>query len=139
MVKQLSLFNQPSLNINRALKEQMATSAKESQWSREQILDRMNDLAERYGVRLLRGNGTGLTMTTLEKWLNIEAMEHIPPVNSLVIFCASIDDARAMHVLMEPLGAEIIEEPDTKLLLWAKEYQRARKARQKMKRLEEEL
>lgn len=139
MVKQLSLFNQPSLNINRALKEQMATSAKESQWSREQILDRMNDLAGRYGVRLLRGNGIGLTMTTLEKWLNIEAMEHIPPVNSLVIFCAAVDDSRAMHVLVQPLGAEIIEEPDTKLLLWAKEYQRARIARQKMKRLEEEL
>lgn len=139
MVKQLSLFNQPSLNINKALKEQMATSARESQWSREQILDRMNDLAGRYGVRLLKGNGAGLTMTTLEKWLNVEAMEHIPSINSMVIFCAAVDDSKAMQVLIQPLGAELIADPETKLLLWAKEYQRARKARQKMKRLEEDL
>lgn len=78
-------------------------------------------------------------MTTFEKWLNVQAMEHIPPVNSLVIFCAAIDDAKAMHVLMQPLGAEVIEEPDAKLLLWAKEYQRAKDARKQMKKLEAEL
>ena len=139
MVRQLSLFNQPSLNINRALKERMALVAKDSQWSREEILDRMNDLADRYGVRLMKGNGRALTMTTFEKWLNVSAMEHVPPVNSLVIFCAAIDDNSSMHVLMQPLGEEVIDEPDTKLLLWAKEYQRAKSARQNMKKLEAEL
>lgn len=139
MVKQLSLFSQPSLNINRALKEQIAGSAKDSQWSREEILDRMNDLAGRYGVRLMKGRGAELTMTTFEKWLNVSAMEHVPPVNSLIIFCAAIEDARPMHVLMQALGAEVINEPDAKLLLWAKEYQRAKSARQNMKKLEAEL
>ena len=139
MVKQLSLFNQPSLNINRSLKEQMALSAKESEWSREEILARMNDLAFRYGVRLMKENAKSLPMPTFEKWLNVQEMEHIPPVNSLVIFCAAIDDSRAMHVLTQPLGAKVIEEPEAKLLLWAKEYQRAKTARQKMKKLEAEL
>jgi hypothetical protein len=139
MVKQLSLFNQPSLNINRSLKEQMAHSAKESKWSREEILDRMNDLANRYGVRLMKGNGKALTMTTFEKWLNVGAMEHIPPVNSLVIFCAAIGDNSTMCVLMEPLGEAVIDDQDTKLLLWAKEYHLAKSARQNMKKLEAEL
>lgn len=139
MVKQLSLFDQASLNVNRVLKEQIALSAKESEWSREQLLDRMNDLAVRYGVRLMKGSAKVLTMTTFEKWLNVGAMEHIPPINSLVIFCAALDDSRAMQVLLRPLGAEIIEESDAKLLLWAKEYHRAKDARQKMKKLESEL
>ncbi len=69
MTKQLSLFNQPSLNITRALKEQMAHSAKSCKWSRKEILERMNDLAGRYGVRLMKGNGKGLPMTMFEKWL----------------------------------------------------------------------
>lgn len=99
----------------------------------------MNDLADRYGVRLMKGRGAALTMTTFEKWLNVSAMEHIPPVNSLVIFCAAIGDTRAMHVLMQALGAQVIDESDVKLLLWAKEYQRAKSARQKMKKLEAEL
>ncbi len=139
MKKQLSLFSQPSLNINRTLKEQMAYCAKESQWSREEILDRMNNLANRYGVRLMKGHGKALTMTTFEKWLNVGAMENIPPVNSLVIFCAAIGDNRPMKVLMEPLGEAVIDDTDTKLLLWAKEYRRAKAARQNMKKLEAEL
>jgi len=54
MVKQLSLFNQPSLNIGKKLKERMAASAKASRFSREELLDRMNELASRFGVRLDR-------------------------------------------------------------------------------------
>lgn len=139
MVKQLSLFNQPSLNINRDLKEQMALSCKESGLSREEILDRMNDLAGRYGVRLMKGNARALTISTFEKWLNTGAMEHIPPINSLVVFCAALNDDRAVRVVLAPLGLEVIGGADSKLLLWAKEYHRAKEARKKMKKLEAEL
>lgn len=139
MVKQLNLFSQPSLNIGKKLKEQMAASAKSSQFSREELLDRMNDLAGRYGVRLVKGNGLKLTMATLEKWLNPEAMEHIPGVNALMIFCAALDDLDPMREIIAPLGGMLIEESDVRLLLWAKEYHRAKDARNKMRKLESEL
>lgn len=139
MVKQLSLFSQPSLNIGKKLKEQLATSAKNSRYSREELLERMNDLANRYGVRLVRGNGNGLTMATLEKWLNPEAMEHVPGVNSLMVFCAALENLEPIREMLAPLGGMLIEEDDVKLLLWAKEYQRAKDARIKMRKLEMEL
>jgi hypothetical protein len=139
MVKQLNLFNQPSLNIGKGLKECLARTAKESRYSREELLDRMNDLAARYGVRLVKGNGTGLTMATLEKWLNPEAMEHVPGINSLVIFCAAADDLAAIREVIAPLGGMLIDENDVKLLLWAKEYQRAKDARIRMRKLEQDL
>ncbi len=139
MVKQLSLFNQPSLNVGKKLKEQMALSARNSKYSREELLDRMNDLASRYGVRLVRGNGNGLTMATLEKWLNPEAMEHSPGINSLMVFCAALDDLEPMREVLAPMGGMLIDEDEVKLLLWAKEYQRAKEARNRMRRLELEL
>lgn len=139
MVKQLSLFSQPSLNINRALKEQMDLSVRDGHWSREETLDRMNQLADRYGVNLMKGKGSSLTMTTFEKWLNVEAQGYVPSVNALVIFCAAVEDERAMHVLVNPLGSLVVGENDATLLLWAKEYQRAKEARKKMKKLEAEL
>lgn len=139
MVKQLSLFNQPSLNVGKKLKERMAASAKASRFSREELLDRMNELASRFGVRLVKGNGSGLTMATLEKWLNPEAMEHTPGVNSLMVLCAALEDLEPMREVITPLGAMLIDENDVKLLLWAKEYQRAKDARQKMRKLESEL
>ena len=98
----------------------------------------MNDLASRYGVRLMKGNGKGLTMTMFEKWLNVFAMEYVPGVNSLVIFCAAIGDNSAMHVLIDPLDEQVIDEDDVKLLIWAKEYRRAKSARKNMKKLEAE-
>lgn len=139
MVKQLNLFNQPSLNVGKKLKEQMAASAKASKFSREELLGRMNDLASRYGVRLVKGNGNGLTMATLEKWLNPEAMEHVPGINSLMIFCAALEDLEPMREVLAPLGGMLIEEDDVKLLLWAKEYHRAKDARNRMRKLEMEL
>lgn len=139
MVKQLSLFSQPSLNIGKKLKEQMATSAKVSRFSREELLERINDLAARYGVHMVKGNGHGLTMATLEKWLNPEAMEYVPSVNALVIICAAIDDLQPMREILAPLGGTLIDENDNKLLLWAKEYHRAKDARVKMRKLEMDL
>ena len=139
MVKQLNLFSQPSLNIGRKLKEQLAASAKASRFSREELLDRMNDLASRYGVRLVKGNGAGLTMATLEKWLNPEAMEHVPGINALIIFCAALEDLSPMREVLAPLGGMLIDEEEVKLLLWAKEYRRAKDARDKMRKLEMEL
>lgn len=139
MVKQLNLFSQPSLNIGKKLKEQIARSAKDSRFTREELLDRMNDLASRYGVRLVKGNGPCLTMATLEKWLNPEAKEHMPGINSLLIFCAATGDLEPMREVLLPLGGLLIDENDVKLLLWAKEYHRAKDARSKMRKLESEL
>lgn len=146
MTKQLSLFAQSSLNINRTLKEQMAFTVKElvllpgesTIKKRQVLLDRMNDLAGRYGVRLMKGSGRALTMTMFEKWLNQSAMEYVPGVNALLIFCAAAEDNRSMRVLLDPLGEQVIGEADSKLLQWAKEYQRARSARKNMRKLEAE-
>jgi hypothetical protein len=139
MVKQLNLFSQPSLNVGKSLKEQLALSAKDSRYSRDELLDRMNDLADRYGVRLVKGNGRGLTMATLEKWLNPEAMQHTPGINGLLVFCAALDDLEPMREVLAPLGGMLIDESDVKLLLWAKEYHRAKDARSRMRKLESEL
>lgn len=139
MVTQLNLFAHPSFNIGNSLKEQMAATAKASGYSREELLDRMNKLAGRYGVRLMKGNGSELTMATFEKWLNPAAMEHMPGINSLVVFCAAAKDMEPMRVALAPLGGQLIDENDVKLLLWAKEYHRAKAARSRMRRLEQDL
>ena len=139
MAKQLSLFNQPSLNVGKKLKEQLARSAKGSKFSRDELLDRVNDLATRYGVRLVKGNGSGLTMATLEKWLNPEAMEYMPGINGLTILCAALEDLAPIGEVLAPLGGMLIDEADVKLLFWAKEYHRAKDARTKMRKLEMEL
>ena len=139
MPKQLSLFSQPSLNVGKKLKEQLALSAKQSRYSREELLDRINDLAGRYGVRLVKGNGHGLNMAMLEKWLNKEAMEYVPSINAMVVICAALEDIGPIQEVISPLGCMLIDENEARMLLWAKEYHRAKDARNKMRKLESEL
>jgi len=139
MVKQLSLFKQGSFNITRELKECMAAVVTGSGLSRVEYLEQMNLLADRFGVRLVRGNGNGLTMATFEKWLNPEDKEHIPSPTAIPVFCEIGGSILPLQVMAGPVGALVIGEQEKVLLQWAQEYQRARSARLKMKKLEAEL
>ena len=138
-MKQLSLFEQPSLNINRDLKEQMAVVVKSSHWSREEILDRMNNLASRFGVHLIKGNGHALKMATFEKWLNPKDRVHVPSINAFVIFCCALENNTPIQVLLAPLGCDLVDEKDLRLLTWAKHYHQAKDARKQMRKIEADL
>jgi hypothetical protein len=117
----------------------MAEAVEASGLSRDQVVDRMNDLADRFGVRLTKGNGQRLTLKTLEKWLNKNDTTRVINVKSLGIFCAVTGGVEPLRVITEPLEWQVIGEQESKLLAWAKEYHRAKEARQAMKKIEAEL
>lgn len=137
MVQQ-SLFERPTLNTSQPAKAAMTASAKASDLSRDQIVDRMNDLADRLGVRLA-GGGKRLTRETLEKWLNPADLSRQMPMRAVPFFCAVTGDTTVLDVHARPLGAMVIGPDDQRLLRWAQEYQRARAARRAMRRLEAEM
>lgn len=140
MVTQLGLFTQsPSLNVLRDMKQAMAKAADDSGLSRDELCDRMNELADRYGVRLLKGNGLNLTLATLEKWLNPEDKERVIPAKGLPVFCAATGSIELMQVLIDPLGWRVIDEKQSRLLAWAEHYHNGKRIRAKMKKLEDEL
>jgi len=112
----------------------MRAAAKKCDLSRERIVDRMNDLAGRYGVGLV-SNGR-LTLDTFEKWINPSELNRQMPMKALPIFCAVINDHSALDVLARPLGVMVIGEDDQRLLKWAKAYFCARDARKAMRQLE---
>jgi len=140
MVTQLGLFSHgPTLNVLRDLKTAMAKAADATGLSREELCDRINQLADRYGVRLVKGTGPNLTLATLEKWLNPEDKERVIPAKGLPVFCAAVDSIEPMQVLAAPLGWRVIDEKQAKLLAWAEHYHRVKDVRAKMKKLEAEL
>jgi len=136
---QISLFNMPTFNIVRDLKVAMHEAAKKCGLSRAQIIDGMNSLSEKYGVTLVKGNGNGLTLDTLEKWLNPSDRSRQVPLKVLPIFCAVTCDYTPLEVLAMPLSLKVIGQEDQNLLRWAKAYQQARKCRKTMRDLEPEI
>lgn len=139
MVNQLKLFSAPTLNVLREVKARMATAYKGSGLSRDELLDRMNELADRYGVCLAGGRGQQLSLATLEKWLNQEDKEHFPSIKALPVFCAATGSIEPMRAMIEPLGWMIINDQDSRLLTWARHYHGAKSHREQMRKLEAEL
>jgi len=140
MATQLGLFNTaPTLNVLRDLKVAMAHAAKNSGLSRDELCDRINQLADRYGVRLVKGTGLNLTMDTLEKWLNPEDKERVIPVKAMSVFCAAVESLEPFRVMIAPLGGRVIDEKQAKLLSWAELDQEVKKKKAKMRQLETEI
>ena len=140
MASQLGLFNSvPTLNVLRDLKVAMAQAADATGLSREALCDRINQIADRYGVRMVKGTGQKLTLATLEKWLNPEDKERVIPTKGLPVFCAAVEDIGVMQVLVEPLGWCIIDEKEAKLLQLARLDQEVKQRQAMMKKLKSEL
>ncbi|MDH5524482.1 MAG: hypothetical protein OEY01_10895 [Desulfobulbaceae bacterium] len=136
--KQLDLFNRPSFHtITRDIKSAMNQAIKKSNLKREQVLDLMNDLAERRGVRM-NGKG-GLSKDTFEKWLNVEEESRMPGIKGLTIFCAVLGTASPLEPMTRLLGHMIIEGNDIAMLEWARRYHKTKDLRKQMRKLEEEI
>jgi hypothetical protein len=135
---QRNLFDRPTFNIVKAQKVAMSEAAKRCGLSRDEIVDKMNELAEWYGVDLNSGDGR-LTRGTLEKWINPSEMKRQMPMRALPIFCAVTKDATTLDILAWPIGCKMIDPQDRKLLEWAQIYMTAKKDRKKMRLLEEDL
>ncbi|MDY6791545.1 MAG: hypothetical protein SWH54_09775 [Thermodesulfobacteriota bacterium] len=136
---QLSLFEIPTLNTVVEMKEILNRAAKNSGMSRSLIADKMNKLADRYGLSLVTGNGNRLTLDTLEKWLNPAEPGRQMPMRVLPVFCIVVGDFSPLKVLARPVGAKVIGKEDQKLLKWAKAYQQVRRGRRQMRILDPEI
>jgi hypothetical protein len=138
---QLTLFATQSYNVEPDIKEAMHAAARESGKSRAEIVDEMNRIALRYGVRMAKGNGSNVSEDTLEKWLNVNATGYFPSVRALMIFCAVMRDhaLKILNILVRPLGLKVIGAKDIKKLEWAKEYHRVKEGRKKLRLLESEI
>ena len=140
MVTQLGLFTTaPTLNVLRDLKVAMAQAAKATGLSREALCDRINELADRYGVRLVKGTGPNLTVDTLEKWLNPEDKERVIPTKAMTVFCAAVESIEPMQVLVAPLGWRIIDDKQAKLLQLAELDMDVKRKQAMMKKLKAEI
>lgn len=114
-MSQLSLFDNEQVKISisritgieKVICAAMNKAAEESLFSREQILERMNDLARSAGIRLTGGNAKSISIHTLEKWLNPNA-DHIPSLRAIEVFMQACQS-------FEPLDAWL-REHDLKLM-----------------------
>ncbi|MEG6550180.1 hypothetical protein V6C53_08090 [Desulfocurvibacter africanus] len=132
---QLSLFT-PGLDTDPTVKAAMREAARVCGLSREQICDRMNELASQAGIRLNGGNAKGLALPTLEKWLNPLDREHIPSARAIGVFCRAVGRVEPLQALVAPHGLQLINEEQARKLRMAEieeEMEALKRERQRLK------
>jgi hypothetical protein len=139
LLAQAGLFDNPSLYIVASLKAAMNRAVRDTGISREQIIDKMTELAERDGIKLTNGNAKSLSLDVFEKWLNPQASDRVIPLKALPYFCAAVKSPAPLDVIVRPLGLRVIGEKEINQLEWAKASLEVKAARRRMRKLEDSL
>ena len=125
-----NLFTPDLIDLDRAISEAMWQAAKESPMSREQIVDRMNEIARNQGKKLTGGNAKTLSVSLFEKWLNPAEM-HSPSHYALGVFVRVTGNTAPLEAQTAPHGYRVITDFDAKILRMKQiEIQRARLAKE---------
>lgn len=141
-MRQLSLFEDPSAKLAMLmanLKSAMNRTASQCGLSRDEIAARMNEIARSAGVSLSRGNAKGVTLATLEKWLNPANAEHQPSILAVNVFCLAVKNAAPLAAMLQPNGCGVMTPEDKKLRDYAAAIIAEREARKRKKVLESNL
>jgi hypothetical protein len=133
------LFDTPSAKagvLMQRVKTEMARCVSESGLSRDQVLDRINEIAATAGIRIGGGNSTSLGRATLDKWLNPAEHKHLPGLIALNIFCLALKDPGPLVVQMETHGWSVMSEQDRKYRDYGKACMDEKEARRRKRMME---
>jgi len=139
---QRSLFEDKTFQLSellRTVKLFMNRAASRSPYSREQIAENMNDIADKSAINIVGGNAKGLSLSTLDKWLNPSAHEYYPSILALTTFCQAIGDMSPLSPIINYLGGSFINEDDRRFLELGRAYAANKAARKKMRAAEEAI
>ena len=139
--KHLNLLDLPSLNLDADIAMSMDRIVEATGLSRAEAVDRLNEAARRYGVRLASGSAKELGLATFEKWLNPKESEYMPTIRALNLFCHVFEAQGPLDLLARShgLGWRIINGEDAKLLELARTERQIKALRERKRKIEAEL
>ncbi|MBW2052741.1 MAG: hypothetical protein JRI85_10965 [Deltaproteobacteria bacterium] len=123
MSVQLDLFDgSASLDPTYEVKRQIRLALKESDLSRDQVADAMNELAAQDGI------SKRASKATLDSWTKDSDRDRLPSLMWLNYFCEVVGSLSPYIAVIRPLGGRVIGLDEVKLLNWAEAEQEKRQA-----------
>ena len=107
--------------------------------SRDQLVDRMNAIAKRYGVKITVGRGRILTLAVLEKWLNPNEFDDEPPIKAFQVFMLALGTLEPLRLLAEFNGCKLITKEEIPFYEYGKTKFEVKAQNKRLRRIEENL
>lgn len=139
--QRLSLLELPSLNLDADIAMSMDRIVEASGLSRAEAVEKLNEAARRYGVRLAAGSARELGLATFEKWLNANDPDYVPSTRALNLFCHVFGSPEPLDILARShsAGWRVINGDDAKLLELAKTERQIKALHKRKRKIEAEL
>ncbi len=132
------LVHDPGPAIKSAMREAEKRAQSSFNLSRNNIIDAMNDLAEKAGITC-NGKARKVTPAIYQKWV-AAGERHYIPLRLLPIFCLSVRSNRPLEVYAAFFnGVRIVPESEIKKLQWAEVEIEKRRLSQRAKQLATEV
>jgi len=116
--RQLTLWDNPSLDVTSRVKSAMRDALSGCPLSREVVAERMSDIARREGM--CGKDRSPVSPDMLDKWVASSASAHRVPYPFLTIFCSVTDSLLPIDAMLAPLNARAVSGEDWDLLELAK-------------------
>lgn len=134
-INQLGLFTDNELNPTYGIKRQIRLALSNTSLSRDQVVDRMNEIARREGLRKT------VSKATLDSWCKDSEPDRLPAPPWLTILCHVLGTTDPIGPILKALGWGLVNERGRKMLEWAEaelaKKRAARKAKAVLELLEE--
>jgi hypothetical protein len=110
--REIDELKSQSLNVVYTVKRALRLALRGSRLSREQVCDRMNELAAQEGMR------KQISKATLDNWTKDSDPDRLPSLAWLVIFCEVLEATGPLEALARPLGFRVIDREQGRILKW---------------------
>ncbi len=139
--RHLSLLELVELNPDGDIAMSMDRIVQAAKLSRAEAVDRLNEAARRFGVRLAGGSARELGVATFEKWLNPKEPDYVPSVRAINLFCHVFGTPEPLDILARSHGQgwRVIGGDDAKLLELARMEREIKALKQRKRKIEAEL
>ncbi len=106
---------------------------------RKMLADRLNEIAQRAGIKLTGGNTLSISKATLDKRLAPSDTSHTPSILALLTFCRATGNMEPFRIAAQALGLDLMTEEDRELRDYGAAVLEMKAARQRKRKLEEDL
>lgn len=119
---QLKLFQSTSFNPTYEIKRQIRLALGNSSLSRDEVVDRMNEIAVAEGMR------KKVSKAILDGWAKDSDPDRLPSLPCLTIFCRVMDTTGPLNAMANPLGYAVIGAENANVLAWGQAELHKRRA-----------
>ena len=130
---QLDLFKNTLLNPTYTVKRQIRIALANSRLSRDEVADRMNEMARVEGMR------KSISKAVLDNWTKDSDPDRLPSLPWMTIFCKVLETVAPLEAMAQPLGAAILGPEDLNVLKWARAELARKKAAKRARIALEEI